>query len=235
MFKGLIAAAVLTVAAVTPAHAVLQISSLINGVSFFCADGDACDTASGTPGILNIGLQNFGGVTLQGSLQEQDVGAVNFLNTSSLQLQNNSGATANVAVAVGGTGFTGPVSLFTASGSATFQSAIGSTIRLRYYGDTANGQGADTPSDTPGALLADSGVFTATLRTDSTNFNASGPFIDADDHSLTLLATGTLVNGGRVVNRGQTIVTQAIPEPHALALFGTALLGMGLMLRRRRV
>lgn len=232
MFKPLIAAALLGVVVATPAHAVLQISSLVNGVTFHCADGDACDLDT-NPGSLQIGPQNFAGVTLQGSLQEQEVGGVNFLNTSSLQLANTTTADATVAVAVGGTGFTGPVNQFTASGSATFQTAAGSTIRLRYYGDTADDQGADTPSDTPGSLLADSGLYTAVSRADSMNFNTAGPFVDPDDHSLTLLATGTLVAGGKVVNRGQTIVTQFIPEPTGLALLGSALLGMGLMLRRR--
>lgn len=235
MFKALSVAALVTVAAAAPAHAVLQISSLINGVSFQCADGDACDL-DGASGSLQIGPQNFSGVTLIGSLQEQEVGGVNFLNTSSLQLANNSGATASLAVAVGGTGFAGPVDIYTASGSTTFQQGAGSTIRLRFYGDPANSQGADTPSDTPGTLLADSGTFTALLRADATSYSSSGPFVDADAHSLTLLATGTLIDGGQIVNRGQTVLTQAtpIPEPGTLALLGAALFGFGMLRRQMR-
>jgi hypothetical protein len=222
----------LVCALAVPANATLQIASLINGTSFFCADGQACDLDT-NPGFLQIGTQNFSGVSLSGSLQEQQVATGNFLNTSSLQLLNQSGAAADVTVAVGGTGFAGPVTGFTASGSATFQSAVGSTLQMKFYGDITDQQGADTANDTPGSLLADSGVFTATKPTDSTNFNASGPFADLNDHSLTLWASGTVVNGGRVVSRGQTIVT-TIPEPATLGLLGISLLGFVVLRRQMR-
>lgn len=232
--KAFIAATVVALAAVSPANATLQISSLINGTPFFCADGDACDTNS-SPGVLSIGTQTFGSVSLLGSLQLQQIGGTNFLNTSSFQITNNGAADASITVAVGGTDFLGPVAQFSASGSGTWQTAAGSEIRLQYYGDAANQQGASDTTDTPGALLADSGVLTAVGTTDSINFNDAGAFVDVDQHSLTLLTTGTLVGGGSLVGRSQTIVTaQAVPEPASLALLGGALLSTAVMLRRRR-
>jgi hypothetical protein len=51
---------------------------------------------------------------------------------------------------------------------------------MTYYADTANGQGADTPTDFPGALQANSGVITATLISDSFNFTSTSPFTDSN-------------------------------------------------------
>lgn len=217
----------------TPAFATLQISADINGTVISCADQQvSCDTNL-APGILSIADQTINGVSVLGSAQTQTIGPLNSLNTASFQITNTNAVSVPITIAISGTDFVGPVSSFSAAGSGTWQSADGSTATLTFYGDTANGQGADNPTDLPGTQLA---TLTANAVgiTDSFNQSFSGAFVDTDLYSMSLGTTGTLTAGGSLVGRAQTIVTaQEIPEPGSLLLLGTALFGFGWLYRRR--
>jgi hypothetical protein len=235
----LFAAAALALSA-SPSHAILQIAADINGVLFSCQDGAACDLDT-TPGRLNVGSLNLGGVTIEGTFQRQTiatgVGTQNLLSTTSFDITNNNAGTVPIVVAVGGKDFLGPVTTFGASGTTNFTNANGSNFLLNYYGDVNNVQGANTATDTPGALLATSGL-TAVTTNDPQGFslNKTGAFVDPNNFSFTLFANANLAGGATLTNRTQAITATvvAVPEPGTLALIGSGLLGMAAFVLRRR-
>lgn len=216
----------------TPAFAVLQLSSEFNGITFNCADQQASCDLNPAVGILDVGNQTIGGVVVNGSIQTQTIGAVNILNTSSLSVTNTNAFTVPLEVTVSGTSFTGPNNTFDASGSGTFQQAIGSSITLTWYDDPANAQGAAFPGDTPGDLVA-SFSKTATLIADSFSTSFSGSVNDPGLFSMTLDAVGELTAGGVLLSRGQTLLkAEAVPEPGSLALLGAGLFALWFFRRR---
>lgn len=223
----------------SPASATLQISALVNGSSFFCADQTGCDTNS-TPGVLSIGNQTIGGVSFQGSSQFQTFGPPNnTLLTNSLTIQNTTGSTANIAFAVSGTDFSFPTTTFSAAGSGTWLNAAGSSIHMSWFGDTANAQGASDTTDLPGVLLANSGLIIAGAGADSFDTGTlTGPFATSAPYSWTMFADATLISGATasLAGRSQDITADitAVPEPGSLAMFGSMLLVGGLAIRRKQ-
>lgn len=221
------------------AKAALMLSADVSGVLFSCVDQAACDN---NPNIGQLGLGTAGspltvnGVDVFGSLHiaqgiPGDPGS-NFLSSSSLQVVNTSGAARTLTLAVGATDFTGPVGSFSTAGSGTFLNTVGSTVALRYFIDAANSQGGESSNDTPGISVTPFD-YVATNNPDAFSHQGSGGISIVNPYSMTLQSIFTLDGDGRLVSRGQSMVTN-VPEPVSLAIFGTALIGLAFAARTRR-
>jgi hypothetical protein len=230
-----LAAAGIMAAVSAPAHATLQVAADVGGTPFFCADNTACDLNPAV-GTIELGTTTIDGVTVDGSIQISTGTPANpgqdLIDTSSLSIVNNSGATRIATVAVGDIDFSGPVSHFHLTGSGTWVNAGGSSITLEWFDDPANVQGANNALDAPGDLL---GSFTS-LGTDplhSFSTDQTGTVSDSGPFSMTIWAQATLTPGAVLLSRGQGEIKTAIPEPSTWAMLGLGFAVLGFAGYRR--
>jgi hypothetical protein len=228
------------------AEAALLFAIEVNGVQACAADNNAaCGFGFQIPDIdPAIGVMSFGPIPISvgilditGSAQQSTFGPpINILNTSAAQVTNTGAVIANGFVAVSATDYVGPVSQGVASGSATWQEAVGSAISMQWYNDALNRQGAETATDLPGILLAACND-SITLTADSTACADAASVMDPGPFSMTLFTQFSLVPGGTVVNRGQTMLKPveiaAVPEPASLLLLSSAFGAASYMARHR--
>ncbi len=227
-------AAVATIAFVPSANATLQLSIGANGSTFTCADGQlGCDLSGGANNLLTVNTL-VGGAFVQITLVQSVAGAVNSLQMSSSNIENQSGAPLTVTLLASQTDFLGPVSAISNSGSLTFNNNVGATdSTLKFWADAANTQGAN-PTNTPGTLL-ESVSGAAATNPDSFAGSNVAAFVDSNSFSMTEGAALALIVGGSITGFNQSMVTTAaVPEPASLGILGLGMLGLGMVQYRRR-
>ena len=237
MKRLLLAAVFLAAVGASPSKAALQIAADINGAGFFCANGQACDQNS-NPNVIITNNANLDGILFSSSSTSSGVNP-DFLNSSNLVITNTNSTAVTITIDVSNTGFLSPVKGFTTADSGVWQgTSATSSATMKWFVDPLNRQGADDAFDTPGALLEE---LTSTSSGPLLAFSQNTPNIEDflnGPFSMTEQITITLQPGESLVNRGQSILGQAVPEPStwAMGLAGFGLLGfMGLKRRRSSI
>lgn len=245
-----VAAVVLPLGLVGPAYAGLQFAIDVDGVNVAryidnCAASVTCPGGDQNPaiGVLALNPQTFSGnLILNGSVQSSvgtpaNPNPLNILNSSSLNVINNTGGTRHIQAAVGDVDFAAPVDRASTSASGTVQTGAGSSFTYTFFNDAVNSQGADDATDAPGAPI------------DTFSFLATDPLADAFSHSSGVLAISDLapfsmtqtfdamlIAGGQLVGNSQTEIKSPpeVSEPSTLAILGIALIGLWLGHRYNR-
>jgi hypothetical protein len=227
-----------------PATAGLQFAIDVDGVNVArytdnCVASATCPGGDQNPaiGTLALASQTFAGnVILNGSVQSSvgtpaNPNPLNILNSSSLNIINNTAGTRHIQAAVGDVSFAAPVDTASASASGTVQTGPESSFIYTFFNDAVNQQGADNATDGPGAPI-DTFAFTATDPLADAFSHASGPLAVSDlaPFSMTQLFDAMLTSGAQLVGNSVTEIKSppAVAEPGTLALLGTALLGLGI-------
>jgi hypothetical protein len=222
----LLATTILAAVGATPAQARLQLSINANGATFSCFDGQlSCDQSGGANNLLTIDT-TVGGAFVELTLTQSAFGRPDVLQLSSSNIINESGAPIKITLVASDTSFVPPVSFINESASLTFNNAVGSSASmLKFWADSANGQGAN-PLNTPGLLL-DTVTGTPVTNPDSFSGTHSSAFSALAPFSQTEGATLNLISGGSITGFNESM-TSGVPEPPVWAMLvaGFALFGL---------
>jgi hypothetical protein len=210
----------LLLCAAPEAHALLRVAvSVDGGTAQLACDNDMCvgftvpDT-NPVVGILEVAPHSIGDISFQASVSAAVLAPPNnILASSNTTIANNGAVEHTVLAAISATGFPGPSVTAITTASGTWVNGGGSQILLNWFDDPANGQGAESPTDTPGDLID---TFQASAIVNPVSFSHNGGPFDVNDpglFSMTLQYELTLDPGARLISRGQAESKPQEPPP----------------------
>lgn len=192
----------------------------------------AC-TVMGTPNeiaLLTPGSLLGGTLTYSGEQATQLNGLTNALLSSATTILNSGPNPILVTATVTGLSFPGPSDHISLTASGTFFSSDGSVMHVSYYDDPTN-NGLTTNAQLVGTYTSPAAVSGTAFSYNPGSTTLAVP--DVGPYSMSESWTYTLAAGGRLVSRGLT-ESKAIPEPSTLLVMGVGLLGLGMVVRRRK-